>query len=105
MQMRYLLLVYIILLGFYSEAQSIEPSQPLTVGVAGSPPFVLHDPSRSIAEGISIQVWERVSKELNLNYRYQYFSDVPEALEAMQKDQLDVVVGPTTITSERAAFV
>ncbi|MGV3761483.1 transporter substrate-binding domain-containing protein [Parapedobacter sp.] len=100
--MRYLFIAYILFLTSYGYAQ---PDEPLTIGVAGSPPFVLRDSSDNSVDGISIQIWERVANDLDLSYTYRYFEDVPAALTALRGGQLDVVVGPTTITSERAAFV
>jgi polar amino acid transport system substrate-binding protein len=76
------------------------PSGVLTVGVAGSPPFVI---DTAMKEGISLEIWQLLAQQMGCTYRLSFFDDVPEALAALEAGKLDVVAGPVSITSERAA--
>src|SRR5690606_24442412 len=93
-----------VLLGFFLLFPLIAPGQqPLTVGIAGSPPFTTEQGGH--AAGISIEIWEEVAEQIGQTYNYHYYEDVPQALAALQNGQIDVLVGPTTITAERAEKV
>ncbi|HET7622369.1 MAG TPA: transporter substrate-binding domain-containing protein [Gemmatimonadaceae bacterium] len=74
----------------------------LRVGVAGSPPFVVDS---SGDEGIAVEAWERLAARLGWRYRTVRFEDVPHALSALESGDVDVVVGPVSITAERATRV
>lgn len=74
-------------------------TSPMRVGVAGSPPFVV---DAAKGEGISIEVWQRLAAQLGWRYQTIHYADVPHALAALRNDSLDVVVGPVSITADRA---
>lgn len=74
----------------------------LVVGVAGSPPFVVDTINK---EGISLEIWQALASAEKWNYRMVGFEDVPQALHALEAGNLDVVVGPISITSDRARMV
>jgi polar amino acid transport system substrate-binding protein len=71
----------------------------LTVGIAGIEPFVIN--GNSVAEGIVIEIWEDLATKLDWNYRYKYFDTVDDALHGLTNGNLDLVVGPISITSKR----
>jgi polar amino acid transport system substrate-binding protein len=81
---------------------STPPASPMRVGVAGSPPFVV---DATAAEGISLEVWQRLAAQLGWRYRIIRFDDVPHALSSLKDGSLDAVVGPVSITAERAKEV
>ena len=70
----------------------------LRVGIAGTPPFVNSDKS-----GISIDIWDRVARDMDIRYTTVAYPSVPEALQAMEAGQVDAVVGPVSISSDRVA--
>ncbi len=76
-----------------------DSSSILRIGVAGSPPFVLDVAG---GEGISLEVWQRLAAQLGWRCQLTRFGDVPHALTALKDGELDVVVGPVSITAERA---
>lgn len=83
---------------------SIRPTQEkvLRVGVAGSEPFVV---KRSASlDGISVEIWRAVADEAGWHYKFQTYENVPIALKALSSGALDVVVGPVSITAERAGL-
>lgn len=77
-------------------------SETLTVGVAGTPPFVAVN---TFDRGISTEIWRLLASRLGWEYRLKQYEDVPEALQALQAGEIDVVVGPVSITSDRAERV
>jgi polar amino acid transport system substrate-binding protein len=80
-------------------AAAADSSSVLRIGVAGSPPFVVDVAG---GEGISLEVWQRLATQLGWRYRTIPFDDVPHALTALKGGSLDLVVGPVSITAERA---
>ncbi len=98
-----------------SEAQSDAPAcsgsadpDVLTVGIRQFPPFVViadNDPP----SGLSIELWERVERDLIrrgviLDSEYVVCDSLDAAGQALARGDLDVVVSPLTITSERMAL-
>ena len=75
----------------------------LRVGVAGSEPFVVSSAGR--LEGISVEIWRALAAEAGWTFTLQSYENVPDALDALKAGKLDVVVGPVSITSERAQSV
>lgn len=73
--------------------------EKLRVGYAGSAPFVLHDTK---AQGIIFDIWKEIVFDLNLEYTLQEFSSVEEGIAAAKNNEIDILLGPTTINVERA---
>lgn len=74
----------------------------LEVGVAGTPPFVMDSVTGG---GISVEIWQSLAMHAAWKFHSQYFPDVPSALQALEAGTLDVVVGPISITADRARRV
>jgi polar amino acid transport system substrate-binding protein len=71
----------------------------LVVGIAGSAPFVLiknGDP-----KGIAIEIWQDIALKKDWKYSYKEFTTVENALHALNNNEIDLVVGPISITSKR----
>lgn len=88
------------------EAQSDSSSLKkdfLIVGVVGNEPFVFEDGSSK--EGISIEIWNEIATKNNWKYKYQKFDNVEAALIAVKNNQLDIAIGPISITSSRIEHV
>lgn len=81
------------------------PSVPqvLRVAVAGSAPFVVRKDSG--LEGISVEIWQEAAAQADWRYRFHMYESVPEALSAVAAGEADLVVGPVSITAERAQRV
>jgi polar amino acid transport system substrate-binding protein len=73
--------------------------QKLIVGLAVDPPFVIHESDGSWT-GISVELWQQVAKEIDLNYEYRE-TDMRGRFEGLVQGWLDATVGPLTITAER----
>lgn len=91
------LIVALIYCGLNAQGQDIDT---LDVGLAGTAPFVSHNGNQD--EGISVEIWESIAAKAGYAYRYHQFEDVPAALMELQKEALDMVAGPVSITAERA---
>lgn len=72
----------------------------LKVGVAGNEPFVFKTHG-AVSGGIAIEIWEDIALEENWEYDYQKFDNTNEALKELGRNDLDIVVGPLSITSSR----
>ena len=94
-------------LNFYS--QNKEPlkttvlSKEINVGYAGSEPFVVKNGANW--SGISVEVWELLVRENNIKYSIIPYTNVSQAIDDLQNGKLDVLVGPVSITSERAEMI
>lgn len=73
----------------------------LRVGVSGSPPFVM--PKAEPVQGISIQIWDQVATRLNKPYELIYQPNTEANLSALENGDLDLAVGPISITPDRLA--
>lgn len=74
----------------------------IQVAVAGTPPFVM-DSARG--GGISVEIWQSLAGREGWKYQLHYYSDVPKALQAVEAGGMDVLVGPVSITADRARLV
>jgi polar amino acid transport system substrate-binding protein len=77
-------------------------NQSLRVGVAGTEPFVVE--SGGTLEGISVEIWQALAAQAAMGYEIHAYENVPHALDALTSGKLDLVVGPVSITAERAQF-
>jgi polar amino acid transport system substrate-binding protein len=71
----------------------------LVVGVKPAPPFVIEDADGDW-RGITIELWERLADELDLEYRFVK-RDLSGLINGAADEHLDVVAAALTITSER----
>ncbi len=78
---------------------TLASAAPLRVGVAGSAPFVVG--KNKDTSGISVEVWEEVARSQNIEYELIPQSSVANALEVVEQGELDLLIGPITITAQR----
>ena len=71
----------------------------LRVGVAGSAPFVIKNDDEF--KGISLDIWQEIAQEQELDYELIPQSRVQSGLEAIANGKLDVLIGPISITPKR----
>lgn len=87
-----------------SSGQSTPVSQrTLMIGTKEAPPFVIKNEDGTYS-GISIDLWNRLARELNLEYQLTEF-DLEGLLRGLEDQSLDAVVAALTITAERAEYV
>lgn len=75
----------------------------LRVGAAGSAPFVVQEGAS--VTGLSADVWAAVAEASGYQYELVAVPTVKEALQKVEAGELDVAIGPISITAERAKRV
>ena len=73
----------------------------LRVGVSGHSPFVKRD--RSAYSGISVEIWQDLSTALNQPFEWVQQTNTESNLKALAAGEIDLAVGPISITSQRLA--
>lgn len=84
----------------YLCASTPDVKTPIKVGVYVSPPFVMKKNGRFT--GMSIELWESLSKRLALSFEYQQVPTFKELVQGTEEGRFDVAVTNFTITQERA---
>ena len=74
-------------------------ARTLKVGVSGNAPFVIQKDGGS--SGISLDIWRRIAEENNLSYRLIKQATPRQGILALNKGEIDLLVGPISITPER----
>lgn len=80
-----------------------QPSEVLTVGIGGTPPFLIQDGDEY--EGLVLDLWKQIAVINNIEYELVLQTNTQDALDAVSSGELDLLVGPFSITSERLQTV
>lgn len=72
-------------------------AETIRVGIAGSEPFVFDDSN----SGIALEIWDEIADKKSWAYEFVRFESVDDALLALDKSSVDMVVGPISITAKR----
>ncbi|WP_421940621.1 transporter substrate-binding domain-containing protein [Pedobacter sp.] len=96
----YLLLLIICIYTSHLRASTPDAKTQIKVGVYVSPPFVMKKDGRFT--GMSIELWESLSKRLELSFEYQQVPTFKELVHGIEEGRFDVAVTNFTITQERA---
>jgi len=89
--------------GFVSGYIFGQEAEAVRVGVYESPPFV-NEPGSDL-DGMSIELWEEIGSELNLDWNYQRFETLQELVSAAHSNQIDLIVTNLTIEKDRALLI
>lgn len=100
--MRHISYFLLSFLFIFSTAVAQEDSDTLRVGYAGSAPFVVQG---SQPDGIVIDIWDEIAFGLKQTFNYVEFETVDSGIEAVQNNEIDVLIGPITINSNRANII
>ncbi len=90
--------LFAVLLSGVVHASSPADTASIRVGIAGTAPFVTNENT-----GISLDIWDEVARHMGARYTTEAYPSVSEALQALDAGQLDAVVGPVSISSDRVA--
>ena len=74
----------------------------LRIGVADYPPYAMKGEDGKW-HGLSIELWQALAKELEIDYGIKEFSRLKQAAEALRKGELDVI--PTMAVTEKNEIV
>ncbi len=77
-------------------------SESLRVGIAGSVPFRISEPKVS---GISLDIWEKMAEMEKWDYTVKEYPNISALIEAVNRGEMDVGIGPITVTSKRLESV
>jgi polar amino acid transport system substrate-binding protein len=100
-----LLVAYLLAtVGISTPAGASDSSAALTVAVKHIPPFVYVGDQGSF-RGFSIDLWDEISKLLNVDSQFVNVSSVGEILDAVEHDQAAVGMAAVTINAEREVRV
>ena len=91
----------VLALACFGTALPLQANQ-LKVGISGSAPFVIKNDDQ--LSGISLNIWRRVAEDNNLSYELVEQSSPKAGIEAVDDGEIDVLVGPISITSRRLAI-
>lgn len=75
------------------------PDSTLRIGYAGSEPFVMEGEE---AKGIAPDIWKEIAFNAELDYEFRPYASINKGLEAVRSGELDALIGPITINSQRA---
>ena len=75
----------------------------IRVGIAGSSPFIMEKDGH--LEGISYEIWEAVARESDWKFTTDKYGTVSDGLNSLKRGDIDILVGPISITSSRAKTV
>ena len=89
-------LVAVLLVGLPAQARKLK------VGISGSPPFVIQE--NNSFQGISLDVWRQVAEDNELVYDLVPQSSPEVGIAAVDQGEIDVLVGPISITPRRLAM-
>lgn len=101
---QYLLVYFLSFFAFTTQAQNF-PQDTLQVGYVGSAPFILQTANNGQPEGIVFDIWEEIAFSIGKRYQLEPVSTIDEGISAIQKQNLDLLIGPITINSARAAKI
>ncbi|MBL8911769.1 MAG: transporter substrate-binding domain-containing protein [Archangium sp.] len=79
-------------------ATAADEPRVLRVGVAGAVPFVSESKE---PEGLSVDVFNAIAENGGYRAQFEPVSTVDEALRRVEKGELDIAVGPLSVTAER----
>lgn len=79
------------------------PPRKLIIGTKEAPPFAIKTPTRDWT-GISIELWQDIAKELNLDYEFRE-TDIEGLIQGVADGTLDAAVAAITVTPGREKLV
>jgi len=77
------------------------PDKIVQVGIKTSEPFIIDAENEGENLGLSIFLWERIASDLQVEYAYKEYADLPSLLSAVENNQVDISINPLTVTPER----
>lgn len=77
-----------------------DTDKPLIVGTLVTPPFAFKKPTGEWT-GISIELWDRIAKDMGLKYEFKQFKTTTETLKSVENKEIDLAIAAITINEER----
>jgi ABC-type amino acid transport substrate-binding protein len=83
----------------FAQAENVG-AREIVVGIKDAPPFTMKDANNEWA-GLSVELWQRIARELQLQFRFVDAGSVQELLEQTSAGKFDIAIGALTVTAER----
>jgi len=96
---RYIFLILTLIIPLFSANIDSNDNNVLIVGTKSAPPFAMRN-EQGEWEGISIELWREIAKDLNLKYKFKE-QNLTSMLNGVADGSLDVAVAAITVTYER----
>ncbi len=100
---------HIILLAIFLFSTLTTYADTVKVGIKPSEPWVMYDKNRTVEErkpiGFSIDLWNKIAQNLNLNTEFVYFDSTTDLINATKDNKVDVGISAITITSDREEVI
>lgn len=77
-------------------------ARTLRVGISGSPPFVIRNADGF--SGLSVEIWRKVAEDNDIPYKLIAQPSPNDGIAAVGNWDVDVLVGPISITAKRLAI-
>jgi polar amino acid transport system substrate-binding protein len=81
-------------------SQTLDTARELVIGVKDAPPFAMKSADGEWT-GLSIELWQKIARDLNLKYRFAEAATVQELLDSTEAKKFDAGLGALTVTAER----
>lgn len=76
------------------------PVKVLQVGLSPEPPFVIGTTDNS-PSGLSVDLWERIAREGEVDYKYVFYSDQLGLIRGLDFGEIDVSINPIHVNEMR----
>ena len=98
--MKNLLFICLFIFSITATSAETQTTEILHVGTKITPPFAMKN-KKGDWEGISIELWKQIAKNLNLTYTFVEKEDIAHLLSSVEDNTLDVGIAAITITAPR----
>lgn len=78
---------------------SLNLPDKVVIGVMPTPPFIMS--SNEGYKGLSVDSWELVNDELDLEYKYKEYESLGALLKGVENNEVDFSINPVTVTNSR----
>ncbi|MBZ9729002.1 transporter substrate-binding domain-containing protein [Salegentibacter sp. JZCK2] len=100
MKQLYFFLTFCIFLSSINlSAQDSIINDKLVIGITPTPPFVMQENGEY--NGLSIDSWQLVNEDLDLDYEYKEYASLGDLLNAVENKEVDFSINPVTVTNNR----
>ncbi|MEM9885728.1 MAG: transporter substrate-binding domain-containing protein [Bacteroidota bacterium] len=72
----------------------------LLVAIHENPPFVIKNEAGEY-EGLSIELWKNIAKDLGLRYEFKYYYDLVSIVKDLEYREIDLTINPMDVTALR----
>ena len=94
-----MLILILVLFLIGPPVEAVQSDTVLKVGISPFSPFVMLSGEKPI--GVSIDIWQALSRELDMQFEYVECNGVADKLNRLEQGHIDIAIGGITITENR----